>query len=127
MSEGKVDEFMAITGADDAAIATQFIEMADGNLNTAISLFFENGGAALLSSNNTPTPSNSTPMAPTSVDSDADAQLAERLQREAYQQQQPDQDYVRPPDEARHEVLTETSGFQFLTAALAEDLNHCIG
>ena len=111
MSEGKVDEFMAITGADDAAIATQFIEMADGNLNTAISLFFENGGAALLSSNNTPTPSNSTPMAPTSVDSDADAQLAERLQREAYQQQQPDQDYVRPPDEARHEVLTETSGF----------------
>lgn len=49
MSEGKVDEFMAITGADDAAIATQFIEMADGNLNTAISLFFENGGAALLS------------------------------------------------------------------------------
>ncbi|CAI4058887.1 hypothetical protein SKDZ_04G5310 [Saccharomyces kudriavzevii ZP591] len=110
MSAGKTDEFMAITGADDAAIATQFIEMADGNLDTAISLFFENGGAALLSSNNTPAP-NSASTATVSADADADAQLAERLQREAYQQQQHDEDYVRPPDEARHEVLTETSGF----------------
>ncbi|KOH01157.1 DNA protein crosslink repair co-factor UBX5 [Saccharomyces eubayanus] len=112
MVEGKIDEFMAITGADDAAIATQFIEMADGNLDTAISLFFENGGAALLSSNNTPAPSNSASAVPISADADSDAQLAERLQREAYQQQQPDHDYVRPPDEARHEVLTETAGFQ---------------
>ncbi|CAI4058901.1 DNA protein crosslink repair co-factor UBX5 SKDI_04G5420 [Saccharomyces kudriavzevii IFO 1802] len=111
MSAGKTDEFMAITGADDAAIATQFIEMADGNLDTAISLFFENGGAALLSSNNTPAPSNSASTATVSADADADAQLAERLQREAYQQQQHDEDYVRPPDEARHEVLTENSGF----------------
>lgn len=83
MAEGKIDEFMAITGADDAAIATQFIEMADGNLDTAISLFFENGGAALLSSNNTPAASNSASAVPISADADSDAQLAERLQQEA--------------------------------------------
>ncbi|CAI4038192.1 hypothetical protein SMKI_04G5320 [Saccharomyces mikatae IFO 1815] len=110
MSEEKINEFMAITGADNAAIATQFIEMADGNLDTAISLFFENGGPSLLSSNNTSAPQNSASMAPISADADADAQLAERLQREAYQQQH-EQDFVRPPDEARHEVLTESSGF----------------
>lgn len=127
MSEGKVDEFMAITGADDAAIATQFIEMADGNLNTAISLFFENGGAALLSSNNTPTPSNSTPMAPTSVDSDADAQLAERLQRKLTNNNNLTKIMSGHLMRQDMKYLLKLQDSQFLTAALAEDLNHCIG
>lgn len=77
---------MAITSASSTNLARQFLEMADNNLDTAISLFFENGG------NNA---------APSMQDrEDEDSELAQKLQNEAYQEPE-----VRPPDEARHETL----------------------
>lgn len=92
----RVAEFMAITGAENGDLANQFIDMAGGDLETAISLFFEHGGNSQLG-------------AATQGDND----LAQRLQNEAYGGQNAgnDDDYVRPPDQARHETLAETHVF----------------
>ena len=40
------DDFLAFTGTSDRAAATQFLEMAGGNLEAAVQLFFDNPGAA---------------------------------------------------------------------------------
>lgn len=99
MSQEQVDTFMAITSAESSDAAKQFIEMAGGNLETAISLFFEHGGSAQL---------NSHPNSDANVASGgSDAELAETLQREAYQHE----DSYRPPDQARHETLVDTHVF----------------
>ncbi|CAR27949.1 hypothetical protein ZYGR_0N04360 [Zygosaccharomyces rouxii] len=92
----KVADFMAITGAENGELADQFIEMAGGDLETAISLFFEHGGNSQLG-------------AATQRDDD----LAQRLQNEAYggETSGNGDDYVRPPDQARHETLAETHVF----------------
>lgn len=104
MADNEINEFMAITSTDNAELAKQFVEMAGGNLETAISLFFEHGGNALLRNNDTTSNSNPSPI----IDDDED--LAQRLQNEAYQQQT-ESDFVRPPDEARHETLADTHIF----------------
>ncbi|CCF58086.1 hypothetical protein KAFR_0D04380 [Kazachstania africana CBS 2517] len=96
MSQEQIDNFMAITSTEDSNVARQFIEMADGNLDIAISLFFEHGSSLQTSDSHI---HNST----------ADSEMAERLQNEAYQESQ--EEYVRPPDEARHETLTDTHVF----------------
>lgn len=102
MSSEDIANFMAITSAGDADLAKQYIEMAGGNLDTAISLFFENGGNS--GSNRNTTADND------EVTTESDADLAARLQNEAYQAPR-EEDVVRPPDAARHETLTETHVF----------------
>lgn len=87
----QVADFMSITGAENGALAQQFIEMAGGDLETAISLFFEHGGNSQLQAG-----------AP------RDHDLAQSLQNEPYSG---GEDYVRPPDQARHETLAETHVF----------------
>lgn len=99
MSQEQVDTFMAITSAESSDAAKQFIEMAGGNLETAISLFFEHGGSAQLTSH----PNSDANVA----GGGSDAELAETLQREAYQHG----DSYRPPDQARHETLVDTHVF----------------
>lgn len=94
MSE-QVDTFLAITGSSDGAVAEHFIEMAGGDIETAISLFFEHGPSIAQSS------ATSAPSPPPSR-TDDDAALAERLQNEAYQSQQNE---PRAPDTAVHETL----------------------
>jgi len=96
MSE-QVDTFLAITGSSDGKVAEHFIEMAGGDIETAISLFFEHG-----SSVTQPAASHSS-ASPLPTHTEDDAALAERLQNEAYQSQQ--QNEPRAPDEARHERL----------------------
>ncbi|CCH44064.1 UBX domain-containing protein 7 [Wickerhamomyces ciferrii] len=100
MSE-QVDTFLAITGSSDAQAAETFLEMGGGDLEAAIALFFEHGpsiaqqsggGVASSSSNNF-----------NSANDEDDAALAERLQNEAYQNQQ--QNEPRAPDAAVHERL----------------------
>lgn len=92
MSQEEVNTFMAITNAESNDLAKHFIDMAGGDMETAISLFFEHGGNAQLNKASTNT----------------DAELAGDLQNELYQQ--PQEDY-RPPDEARHETLVDTHVF----------------
>ncbi|ODQ61378.1 hypothetical protein WICANDRAFT_78008 [Wickerhamomyces anomalus NRRL Y-366-8] len=93
MSE-QVDTFLAITGSSDGKVAEHFIDMAGGDIETAISLFFEHGASAAQPSNPNTTPPSHT---------DDDAALAERLQNEAYQNQQANE--PRAPDAAVHERL----------------------
>jgi hypothetical protein len=98
MSE-QVDSFMAFTGCGDASMAENFLEMAQGDLETAISLFYDHGP----SSNNNINNNNNNNSSGDDVSSnmDNDIALAERLQNEAYQ------DSTRAPDEARHERLID--------------------
>lgn len=92
----KVADFMGITGAENGELADQFLEMAGGDLETAISLFFEHGGNSQLR-----------------TATQGDDGLAQSLQNEAYDGNNAvgGDDYVRPPDQARHETLAETHVF----------------
>lgn len=104
MSE-EVSNFMAITDCADSQMAQQFIEMANGDLNTAISLYFEHGAGV-----SHPTTSNSTNNDnPTHSDGLNDTALAERLQNEENMQQPEEEESndVRAPMQFRQEMLTE--------------------
>ncbi|CCD24104.1 DNA protein crosslink repair co-factor UBX5 NDAI_0C04440 [Naumovozyma dairenensis CBS 421] len=108
MSQEQIDNFMAITSAETPELATQFLDMAGGNLDIAISLFFEHGGNAQLKQS-TPAPTTTANINSSNMGNsgDNDEELAQRLQNEAYNEGQA----VRAPDEARHETLTETHVF----------------
>ncbi|SCU98523.1 LAFA_0G18492g1_1 [Lachancea sp. 'fantastica'] len=92
MSQETVDTFMAITGAENSELAQHFLEMAGGNLETAISLFFEHGGNAQLTNRGS---ANANPELP------AQSQFSPAPVQESY----------RAPDEARHETLVDTHVF----------------
>lgn len=85
MSES-VDLFMAVTGCEDFQVAQNFMEMAGGNMDTAVSLFYEHGSGVAQSPGG-------------HGNANEDSELAQRLQAEAYQ------DNTRAPDEAVHERL----------------------
>lgn len=91
MSED-LDNFMAITDCQDSQLAQSFIEMGNGDLNTAISLYFEHGTAQ----NTNPARTTETTVDTTNND----AAMAESLQNE---------ENVREPMQFRQEVLTESS------------------
>lgn len=86
-----LDNFMAITDCQNSQLAQSFIEMGNGDLNTAISLYFEHG-----TSHNT----NPTTTTTTALNTSNDAAMAESLQNE---------ENVREPMQFRQEVLTESS------------------
>ncbi|SCU91713.1 LADA_0F11584g1_1 [Lachancea dasiensis] len=92
MSQDTIDTFMAITSAESSELAQHFLEMAGGNLETAISLFFEHGGNAQLNNRN----SNTSSILPA-----GNSQFDE----------QPNDDGYRAPDPARHEALVDTHVF----------------
>lgn len=68
--------FMSITSVEDPQIAAQFLEMAGGNLEHAVSLFFEHG-AGVAEEPQEVAPSATEP-------EETDEQMAERLQNEMY-------------------------------------------
>lgn len=103
MSQDQIDNFVAITSAENNELAKHFIEMAGGDLQTAIALFFEHGGNSQL--RNQPGNSN---QSGTDFGASNDGDLAQRLQEEAYRNEE---DFVRAPDQARHETLAETHVF----------------
>ncbi|SCU83706.1 LAMI_0C04258g1_1 [Lachancea mirantina] len=90
MSDEAVNQLMAITDAQSAELAQQFLDMAGGDLETAISLFFEHGGNAQINNGRV---------------TSTDAELAGSLQNELYSGRGDD---YRTPDEARHETLVDT-------------------
>ena len=104
MSQEAIDSFMAVTSAGSADLAKDFLDMAGGDLETAISLFFEHGGNAQLHNGRLSAVTNSGAGSVEPGESDAD--IAQRLQNEAYGEEP-----VRAPDAARHETLTETHVF----------------
>lgn len=104
MSQEDIDSFMAVTSAGSADMAKDFLDMAGGDLETAISLFFEHGGNAQLHNGRLSAVTNPGVNAINDLESDAD--IAQRLQNEAYKEEP-----VRAPDAARHETLTETHVF----------------
>ncbi|CAB4253792.1 similar to Saccharomyces cerevisiae YDR330W UBX5 UBX (ubiquitin regulatory X) domain- containing protein that interacts with Cdc48p [Maudiozyma barnettii] len=103
MSQEDIDSFMAITGAGNGELAQNFLDMAGGNLDTAISLFFEHGGNAQLHNGRMSAIGNE---GTGSTEYQSDSDIAQKLQNEAYGEEP-----VRAPDVARHETLTETHVF----------------
>lgn len=79
----QIDTFLSITATSDRDVAERFIEMAGGDVENAIAIFMENGGANAFGSH------------------DSDADMASRLQSEAYQEP------VREPMQARRERLVD--------------------
>lgn len=73
-----IANFAAITAAD-TSIAEQYLRVSDNNLEQAIALFFENGGA--------PLDSQSAP-APAGATNDDDEAAARRFQEQEYGQQE---------------------------------------
>lgn len=69
--------FMSITSVDDPQIAAQFLEMSGGNLEHAVSLFFEHGAGIAEPQIQEETNDLDT--------AESDAQMAERIQNEMYQ------------------------------------------
>lgn len=84
--------FMDITSATDANVAAQFLDMAGGNLDTAVGLYFEHGAGSVAGAATTEATSNN-------EDEDGDAGLASRLQQEMYEEP------VRQPIEPTYDTL----------------------
>lgn len=108
MSSEQIDTFIAVTSSDGDT-AKKYLDFSGGDLEAAITFFFEGGGsttAATSTTTNTNANNSVTPNPnPAIADPDADAELAQRLQNEAYQ------DDVRAPDQARTERLVDDGGF----------------
>lgn len=85
-----LDNFIAITDCRDSQLAQRFLEMGNGDLNTAISLYYEHGV-----SHNNPTTTTS------GGGGDNDNAESSRNEQEGS---------VRPPMEFRQEVLTQSGG-----------------
>lgn len=96
ISSEDISTFQGVCGTDNDELSKHFLEMAGGDVETAISLFFEHGGERQLTGNNN---SNSKIR--------SDGEIAEDLQRQTYQEN----DNYRAPDQARHETLVETNVF----------------
>ncbi|GME83456.1 unnamed protein product [Ambrosiozyma monospora] len=110
--DAQVSTFMEITSVEDPQVASNFLEMSGGDIDTAVSLFFEHGadlgattGTGSGSGNNH---NNDITSHNDVMDTDNDAAMAERLQNEMYQQQQhQQQDEVRRPIEPMHDQLVD--------------------
>ncbi|QLQ80912.1 hypothetical protein HG537_0E02670 [Torulaspora globosa] len=103
MSQDQIDSFIAITSAENDELARHFIEMAGGDLQTAIALFFEHGGNSQLRRQ-----AGDSGQTGTDFGGNNDEDVAHRLQAEAYRNEE---EFVRAPDQARHETLAETHIF----------------
>ncbi|AGO12766.1 AaceriADR298Wp [[Ashbya] aceris (nom. inval.)] len=99
-SDEQLGVFQNICGVADAELARQFLDMAGGDVETAISLYFEHGGE-------TQAGARSGPASARPAAAYDDEKLAESLQQEAYQEEE----NLRPPDQARHEQLVDTQFF----------------
>ncbi|GMM29228.1 Ubx5 protein [Martiniozyma asiatica (nom. inval.)] len=114
--------FMSITSNEDPLVAQNFLEMAGGNLEMAVSLFFEHGGSSIAS--NLPTTDNraaetdsrnptATGTANSDVDNnfidddlETDEQMAQRLQNEMYSSSN-QQEQIRAPIQPTYETLVD--------------------
>lgn len=84
----QIDTFLSITATSDRDVAERFMEMAGGDVENAIAIFMENGGGAGAFGSHS-----------------SDADMASRLQSEAYQEP------VREPMQARRERLVDFDDF----------------
>lgn len=118
--------FMDITSVADTQVAQQFIEMAGGDLETAVGLYFEHGASAAIpteSSNNEGVSGNENTPA---VD---DEQLAQQLQQELYKQQDTGVEEIRRPIEPTRDTLVpqEWGGFYHNDNPLQQQFRQPLG
>ena len=110
-----IPTFLAVTGLEDESVAKQFLEVAGGDLELAVTLYMESGqhGGSKPSTtdNNNNTSDSTNPI--TFANEDEDEAFAKRLQEEAYRANDNTDDNVREADANvhRHETLVENVGF----------------
>lgn len=92
MSDDLVSTFLAVAGTDDAAVAKQYLELTNNDLEYAVTLYME---------------SHPPDTAAATGNAESDEQIAQRLQQEAYGQ---NHDNVRAADTNihRHETLVDS-------------------
>ncbi|KAK6456755.1 uncharacterized protein RJT20DRAFT_116550 [Scheffersomyces xylosifermentans] len=97
-----IQTFLAVTGIDDKEVATHFLELTNGDLEYAVTLFMESDHHH----------------ATAGATSTNDEELAQRLQNEAYSNQQQDEVRAADTNVHRHETLVDSfggPGFDFLS------------
>ena len=103
--------FMDITSVSDPTVASNFLEMSGGDLSTAVGLYYEHGAGAGQGSEAGSSVSNPVPRGDESGSSsklgneEDDFEMANRLQREMYEQQQNTEHEVRQPIMPTHDTL----------------------
>ena len=106
-----IPTFLEITSTEDVQVAKSYLEMSDGNLDTAVNLFFENGGADAELGH--PRNTNSSQQSGENVNSaESDEDIARKLQRQMYEEgTSSNNDNMRQPIQAVHEQLIPEYGF----------------
>ena len=109
-----IPTFLAVTGLEDESVAKQFLEVAGGDLELAVTLYMESGqhgGSKPSTTDNNNTSDSTNPI--TFANEDEDEAFAKRLQEEAYRANDNTDDNVREADANvhRHETLVENVGF----------------
>ncbi|KAG7662330.1 ubx2 [[Candida] subhashii] len=99
----QIPTFLAVTGIEDESIAKQFLELTNGDLEYAVTLFMESGQSA------TTKPTTTSSGGGLSNTAEDDEELARKLQQEAYATNT--EDDVREADTNihRHEMLIDPS------------------
>ncbi|KAI8146242.1 hypothetical protein BJV82DRAFT_409991 [Fennellomyces sp. T-0311] len=96
--EQAIAHFCAVTNAS-TEVAENYLQVADGNVETAVTLYLESGGQGEMQSESRAESGSSSPRLDNAL---ADEEFARQLQREERQRQQPQ---VRSPIAARHDIL----------------------
>ncbi|KAI9250240.1 hypothetical protein BDA99DRAFT_523251 [Phascolomyces articulosus] len=105
MSEQKIQDFCAITNAS-TEVAERYLEVADGNVETAVTLFIESGGQSEMQTESQGDSSNSSPRMAAAQQPISDEELARQLEHEERQRrQQQQQQQIRAPIAPRHDIL----------------------
>ncbi|ORY93425.1 hypothetical protein BCR43DRAFT_377107 [Syncephalastrum racemosum] len=95
-----ITQFCAVTDAS-TEVARKFLQIADGNVEAAVSFFLEHGSEIVDEPTTRPTRSSNSPSGRSDDPISVDEEYARQLQQE---QNQPDP--VRAPIAARHDILT---------------------
>ncbi|KAI7857442.1 hypothetical protein BDC45DRAFT_501187 [Circinella umbellata] len=116
MSDQAIQDFCAVTNAS-TEVAERYLQVADGNVETAVTLFLESGGSSELHTETHVDSSNSSPRmttTPTTTNILSDEEIARQMEREERQhRQQQQQDQIRAPIAPRRDILAgNTSLFE---------------
>ncbi|QPG75805.1 hypothetical protein FOA43_003167 [Brettanomyces nanus] len=105
--ESLIPTFLEITSTQDAQVASSYLEMSGGNLDTAVNLYFESGGVGTSDRNGTVSGSISGPGSGSErTPVESDEEIARKLQQQLYQEGNPNGDEgVRRPIQPVHEQL----------------------
>lgn len=101
----QISLFMDITSVSDPTVATNFLEMAGGDLSTAVGLYYEHGAGVGTTTSHEEANNSNNNSNNNNINTEDDFEMANRLQNEMYAQQQNTEDEIRQPIMPTHDTL----------------------